>query len=228
MIVIKSHRIRNILRFSLPLLLIPAVVLLGATVFEAKRYIFVSICVATLTILLFIAGFEKKEIGTRRMVLVAVMIALSVVGRFIPLFKPVTAITIISAMYLGGEAGFTVGAFSALMSNFYFGQGPWTPFQMLAWGLIGLAAGALAGPLKKSKIFLLIFGVVSGLAFSLIMDIWTVLWYSNGFDGELYLSAVLGALGHTALYAISNFLFLLLLAKPIGEKLGRIKLKYGV
>ncbi len=228
MIVIKSRRVRNILRFSLPLLLIPAVVLLGATVFEAKRYIFVSICVAVLSILLFIAGFEKKEIGTRRMVLVAVMIALSVVGRFIPLFKPITAITIISAIYLGGEAGFAVGAFSALLSNFYFGQGPWTPFQMLAWGLIGLAAGTLAVPLKKSKIFLLIFGVVSGLAFSLVMDVWTVLWYSNGFDGELYLSAVLGALGHTALYAISNFLFLLLLAKPIGQKLERIKLKYGV
>ncbi len=228
MIVIKNRSVRNALRFSLPLLFIPAVVLLGATVFEAKKYIFVSLCVAVLSILLFIAGFEKKEIGTRRMVLVAVMIALSVVGRFIPFFKPVTALTVISAIYLGGEAGFAVGAFSALLSNFYFGHGPWTPFQMLAWGLIGLAAGALARPLKKSRMLLLIFGVVSGLLFSLVMDVWTVLWYNNGFETGLYLSAMIGALGHTALYAISNFLFLLLLAKPIGEKLERIKIKYGV
>ena len=80
------------------------------------------------------------------------MVALSVTGRFIPFFKPVTALTVLTAVYLGGEAGFLCGALSAVISNFWFGQGPWTPFQMLAWGMIGLFAGLLASPLKRSRI----------------------------------------------------------------------------
>ena len=116
------------------------------------------------------------------MVLVAVMTAISVLGRFIPFFKPITALTVITAMYLGGEAGFLVGSLSALLSNFYFGQGPWTAFQMLAWGLIGYVAGLIAESLKRNRALLLAYGVLSGIAFSLIMDVWTVLWYSAGFD----------------------------------------------
>ena len=156
------------------------------------------------------------------------MIALSIAGRFIPFFKPVTAITILTAIYLGGEAGFLVGSFSALLSNFYFGQGPWTAFQMLAWGLIGLFAGFLAKPLEKSKTALLVYGVLSGIAFSFIMDVWTVLWYNGSFNISLYLAALTTAIPHTVLYAVSNFIFLLLLSKPFGEKLNRIKIKYGV
>ena len=102
---------------------------------------------------LFITGFERKVTGTRRMVLVAVMTAISVLGRFIPFFKPITALTVITAMYLGGEAGFLVGSLSALLSNFYFGQGPWTAFQMLAWGLIGYVAGLIAESLKRNRVF---------------------------------------------------------------------------
>ena len=162
------------------------------------------------------------------MVLVAVMTAVSVLGRFIPFFKPITAITVITAMYLGGEAGFLVGSLSALLSNFYFGQGPWTAFQMLSWGLIGLVAGFLSEQLKRSRVFLLIYGVVSGIVFSLIMDVWTVLWYSAGFDWDLYLASVGAAVPHTILYAVSNFIFLFVLAKPFGDKLTRIKIKYRV
>lgn len=212
----------------IPFVLIPIAAVAGTLVFDEKKHVFVSLFVAILAIVLFMAGFEKKEIGTRRMVIVSVMIALSVVGRFIPFFKPVTALTIITAVYLGGEAGFAVGAFSALLSNFYFGQGPWTPFQMLAWGMIGLMAGFLAKPLKKSKVFLFLFGVISGVAFSSVMDVWTVLWYNDGFDTALFLSAALTALPHTVLYSVSNFLFLFFLAKPFGDKLQRIKIKYGV
>ena len=131
-------------------------------------------------------------------------------------------------MYLGGEAGFLVGSLSALLSNFYFGQGPWTAFQMLAWGLIGYVAGLMAEPLKRNRVFLLAYGVLSGIAFSLIMDVWTVLWYSAGFDVELYAASVIAAIPHTILYASSNFIFLFFLAKPFGDKLERMKIKYGV
>jgi len=228
MLEIKSRGLRRVLKILIPFVLIPTVVIVGALVFDARRHIFVSLLVATLAIVLFVAGFEKKEIGTRRMVIVSIMIALSVVGRFIPFFKPVTALTVITAIYLGAESGFAVGAFSALLSNFYFGQGPWTPFQMLAWGMIGLVAGICAKPLRQRRALLLIFGVLSGVAFSMAMDIWTVLWYLNTMNVTAYLSAIVAAIPHMILYAVSDFLFLFLLAKPFGDKLNRIKIKYGV
>lgn len=228
MLSIKNKKARGLLRFIIPFILIPAIVAFGALMPGEKKYILVSLAIAVLAVVLFICGFERKEIGTRRLVIVSVMTALSVVGRFIPFFKPVTALTVICAIHLGGEAGFMVGAFSALLSNFYFGQGPWTPFQMLAWGLIGLLAGLLARPLKKSRAMLLTYGVISGIAFSAIMDIWTVLWYNGTPELSLYLGALLSALPYTVLYSVSNLIFLLLLARPFGNKLERIKKKYGV
>lgn len=228
MTVIKNAKLRKALSIVIPFIAIPAVVLLGAFVFDEKLYAYVTVAVAILSLLLFMTGFEKKKTGTRRLIIIAVMIALSVAGRFIPFFKPITALTVITAVYLGGEAGFLVGALSAVISNFYFGQGPWTPFQMLAWGLIGLIAGLLSSPLKKNRLILVLYGALSGITYSFVMDIWTVVWYNNSFDPALYLSAIAAALPHTLVYAVSNILFLWLLAKPFGEKLERVKLKYGV
>lgn len=228
MITIQNARIRNLLRFAIPFILIPIVALLGGLVLDEKQHLFLSFCVAILSILLFMAGYERRTTGSRRMVIASVMIALSIVGRFIPFFKPVTAITVITAIYLSGESGFLVGSLSALLSNFYFGQGPWTPFQMLAWGMIGLIAGFLSKPLQKHKMLLLLYGLLSGIVFSLIMDIWTVMWYNSTFDLSLYLAAVGTAFPHTILYSISNLVFLFFTAKPFGEKLNRIKIKYGI
>ena len=228
MIVIKNHKVKRILRIIIPLVLIPAVAVCGSVLFSEQKHIFVSLVVAFFSLVLFITGFERKMTGTRRMVMVAVMTSISVLGRFIPFFKPITALTVITAMYLGGEAGFLVGSLSALLSNFYFGQGPWTAFQMLAWGLIGYVAGLIAERLKRNRALLLTYGVLSGVAFSLIMDVWTVLWYSAGFDVELYLASITAAIPHTILYAVSNFVFLYFLAKPFGDKLERMKIKYGV
>ncbi len=228
MLYIRNASVRRALRWSLPLLLIPAAVLAGSAIFREKQYFFLSFAVAVLSLLLFLAGIERRQIGTRRMVITAVMTALCIAGRFLPFFKPVTAIIILTAIYLGREAGFLTGALAALLSNFYFGQGPWTAFQMLAWGMIGWLAGLLADPLQRSRVFLLLYGVLSGVAYSLIMDIWTVLWYEGEFDLSLYLAAFVTALPHTLLYTASNFLFLWWLEKPFGEKLSRIRLKYGI
>lgn len=228
MLTLKNSKVRVVLRILILFVLILTVAVGGTKIFGERQYLFVSLFVAVLSILLFSVGFEKKTTGSRRMVIVAVMIALSITGRFIPFFKPVTAITVITAIWLGSESGFLVGAFSALLSNFYFGQGPWTPFQMLAWGIIGFVAGLLAEPLKKSRLALVIYGILSGIAYSLIMDIWSVIGYNNSFDLSLYTAAIVTALPHTVLYSASNFVFLWFMAKPFGDKLGRIKTKYGV
>ncbi len=160
------------------------------------------------------------------------MTALSVAGRFIfspiPFFKPVTAVVIITALYFGGEAGYITGAFSALLSNFYFGQGPWTPFQMMVWGLIGLLTGLLARYIIKNALTLAVWGALSGALFSAMMDIWTTLWVENGFNIGRYFANIAVSAPITAVYAVSNIIFLLLLAKPIGKKLERLKTKYGI
>lgn len=228
MIVIQNKTARSVLRVLIPLLLMPCAVMLGIFVFDEKAHAFVSVLVAMLSVILFLCGFDRKKTGTRRLILISVMIALSVVGRFFPLFKPVTAFAVIAGMYFGAEAGFLTGSFSALISNFYFGQGPWTPFQMFAWGILGFAAGLMGKPLKKSRVMLYGYAFLSGILYSLVMDIWTVLWELGGFSVEVYLAKMLTALPHTLLYAVSNVIFLLLFARPFGEKLERVKLKYGV
>ena len=131
-------------------------------------------------------------------------------------------------MYFGGEAGFLTGALSAVISNFYFGQGPWTPFQMFSWGIIGFFAGLIAEPLKRSRIILSVYAVLSGVLYSFLMDVWTVLWADGYFNISRYLAALASAVPFTAVYAVSNLVFLLLLARPIGKILERIKTKYAL
>ncbi len=216
------------LRVIIPFVLIPGTIAVSAVLFTNRQYALTVFIISVLAVVLFIAGFEKKRTGNRRLILVSIIVALSVVGRFIPVFKPVTALTVLAAVYLGKESGFLVGAMTAVISNFYFGQGPWTSFQMLAWGLIGYFAGVFGEKLKKSKPLLLLYGAVSGVLFSFVMDIWTVIWFNGEWAIELYGAALLSAVPHTLSYIVSNVIFLAALAKPIGEKLERIRIKYGV
>lgn len=228
MLVIRNDKLRRVLKLIIPFAAIPLLAFFGVTIVGEKRHLLISLAVTVFSLLLFITGFDRKKIGSRRMVIAAIMIALCVVGRFIPFFKPITAITVISAVYLGSETGFFVGSLSAFISNFYFGQGPWTPFQMLAWGLIGFFGGCLGELLRRNKPLLLIYGVLSGAVYSFIMDIWTVMSYGEDFSADLYSAALITALPYTILYCVSNFIFLFFLERPFGEKLERIKLKYGI
>ena len=156
------------------------------------------------------------------------MSSLAVVGRFIPFFKPVSAIVILTGAYFGPEAGFLCGSSAALVSNFFFGQGPWTPFQMAAWGMIGLISGYISRPILKSRVLLIVWGALAGALFSMIMDVWTVLWYAGTLKADLYVEALYTSLTHLILYSVSNVAFLFLMARPVGEKLSRLKTKYGV
>lgn len=220
------------LGYGILCLLIPAVVLGGALIFRDRQYAYITLCVAVLSCLPFFLHFERSANDVKRLILIAVMVALSVAGRmlFAPLqhFKPVTALVIIAAMYFGSEAGFLTGALSAVLSNFYFGQGPWTPFQMFSWGMIGFFSGLLAPLLRRSRIALCIWGGIGGVLYSFLMDIWTVLWADGYFNLPRYFAAIASAVPVTAVYVVSNILFLLVLAKPIGKLLARMKTKYAL
>ena len=177
--------------------------------------------------------YEKRKPQTRESVVLAVMIALTVASRmifaFAPGFKPVSAMVIICGMAFGRESGFLSGSLSAVISNFFFGQGPWTPFQMVAWGMIGWIAGILNQRkwLEKKKLLLTIFGVISGIAYSFVMDIWTLLAAGDGFHWMRYVAVLGTSIPTTIEYCISNVIFLWILTPVFVKKLNRVKYKYG-
>ncbi len=208
--------------------MIGVVVSIGLFVVRDKYHMAISTIVAILSWVLFVCGLDRKKVGNRRVVVVSVMVALSVIGRMFPILKPVTVFAMLSGMFLGAEAGFLVGSFSALISDFWFGQGPWTPFQMLAWGLIGFFAGVLATPLKKSRAFLYVYGVLAAIVFSVIMDVWSAIWIAGEFSISIYIAKLITSVPYTILYAVSNVIFLFFFAKPFSEKLERIRIKYGI
>lgn len=223
---------RRLLRGVLLFVGIPLCLVLGITLLRDRSYMLVSGLVGLLACLPVFLGFERRGGGTRRLVLLAAMTALAVVGRLVfaalPGLSPALPIVVITAVWLGPEAGFLTGAMAALLSNMYFGQGPWTPFQMFIWGALGFAAGLCAGRLKQSRWAMALFGLAAGLCYSLLMDIWTTLSADGAFNLSRYLALLVTALPWTALYAVSNIVFMLLLAKPIGSKLERIQTKYGL
>ncbi len=200
---------------------------------QNNGYMLISITAAVICCIPLFVSFEKNVNSSREIITIAVMIALSVAGRFIftliPHFKPVTALVIITGMYFGADAGFMTGSLTALLSNMQHGQGPWTVFQMAVWGLIGFLAGLLnIKGLLKNKLILILFSAFSGVAYSLIMDIYTTISTDSTFIIEKYLSYVLFSAPVMINYVVSNVIFMLILEKPIGKKLLRVKTKYGI
>ncbi len=222
---------KNVIKYLFILLLIPLIVIFGALMFPERGFALISCALIILACVPFFLSFEHKK-TTRRIVLLAVMTALSVAGRFIfapiPFFKPVTAIVVISGMYFGAEFGFLTGALSSVISNFYFGQGAWTPFQMFSWGIIGFFAGLLSNQLIRSRIILILYSALAGVAYSFIMDVWTVMWMDGYFNITRFSAAVITALPITVEYIVSNVIFILILAPLFKNKIERLKTKYGI
>lgn len=179
--------------------------------------------------------FERKKPGARWIVLLTVLTALAVAGRaaffMVPFFKPVLAFAIIAGMALGPNAGFVVGSMTVLVSNFIFGQGPWTVFQMIAWGLVGLIAGLLFArhPAMGKTPVMMIYGFISAfLIHGVITDLWTIFFLNDHPTPGTVLSVYGAALVPDAILGGATAFFLLILGKPIVKKIERIKMKYGM
>jgi len=158
-----------------------------------------------------------------------------VVGRgaffMLPQFKPVTALVIITGVCFGGETGFFVGAISGFVSNFFFGQGPWTPWQMFAFGIIGFLAGILfrKGFLRKTRLSLCLFGFFSAFViYGGIMNPQTVIQTQAHPTMEMFLAAFVSGAPMDLIHAASTAFFLWFIAGAMIEKLERIKIKYGL
>lgn len=227
------------------LTLVTAVVM-GVTIFAGsvlggdRVYYVISALVAIYSLVPFFVGFERSKPQIRELVVISVLIAIGVIGRqaffMLPQMKPVIAISVIAGASLGPGAGFLVGAMIAFVSNFFFGQGPWTPWQMMALGLAGMFAGLIfqkwnrrgPKPSKVHKIAVCVFGLVSGYFYGLIVDLWTLFGYTEKPSLNAYLVVKSTAIWFDTLLAISTFMFLWVLYAPMIKKLNRIKLKYGM
>lgn len=207
---------------------------LSCLFFKLGQYQIVSMIIVLAACVPFFYRYEKKQLNIKELVLIAVLITTAVLGRvlfyMIPAITPMTAIIIISGICMGAEVGFLVGSLAAVISNMFFGQGPWTPFQLFAWGIIGFLAGLpyVQKKLEKSYWFLILYGIAAGLFFSFFMDIWTVFSIDRYFSWTRYLALLGTALPYTISYCFANAFFSCLLFRSIQTKLQRILIKYTI
>ena len=218
------------------LLLIPLTLYLGLVFLKRKQYYLTATAVLLECMLPFFLSFEGKKPRARELVLTATLCAISVAGRavffMLPQFKPVLAMTILSGVALGGETGFLVGAVSMLVSNILFSQGPWTPWQMFAMGIIGYLAGILyrKGILSRGRIPLAAFGAVSAIVIygGIMNPTSLLLWSSDSFTLRMLLTYYITGFPFDAVHALATVLFLWFGAEPMLDKLERVKRKYGL
>lgn len=217
------------------LILIPLTILFGVFVLDDRKYYFISLVIIFYTMVPFFMVFESRSPRAREIVLLAVMVAIGVAGRgaffMVPQFKPVVAIVIITGVCLGAESGFLVGALTGFVSNFFFGQGPWTVWQMFCFGIIGFIAGVLfdKGLLKKKKLTLCLYGGLSTFfIYGGIINIGSVLMATGTLTIKTLISYYISAVGFDLIHAAATVCFLYLIADIMIEKLERIKIKYGL
>lgn len=222
--------------FSLFVLIICLVGVAFWQLFFAQNVNFyvVSVVILIASMIPFFVSLEVKRISSREITLIATMIAIAVVGRvafcLIPQVKPIAAVVIVSAICLGAERGFIIGSFSAFISNFIFGQGYWTPFQMVALGTVGLITGLIFKVVKVNRITLSAVGfVLATVVYGIIVDLSTLFM---AYGENITLEAVLSVYGAGALFSltfgIATAVFLFLFGMTFIRKFDRIKTKYNL
>lgn len=227
---------RRILATVINVLFIPLTIFLGVYFLENKHYNIIALVVLLLSITPFLLVFEGRRPKARELCIIAVLCAIAVASRCIffmlPQVKPVLALTILAGVAFSGETGFLVGSITMLVSNMMFSQGPFTPWQMFAMGIIGFFAGLIFKKvnIKKITIPLAIFGAISTVViYGIIMNTYAALTMSTElFNFKSLWVYWLAGLPMDIVHAVSTAIFLLLGAKPILKILQRIKLKYGL
>jgi len=225
---------KTFISIAATLLLIPATLFLG-TRLKGRWYYLTCTLMILEAMLPFFLAFEQRKPQARELVILAVMAALAVAGRVaipLPNFKAITAIVMITGAAFGPQAGFMTGAISAFASNFFYSQGPWTPWQMLSYGIGGFVAGLLFYRKAFEKHHMTAMTVYGFLAVILlvgpVLDLCTV--FTTGSRITLsFVTAVLAAgFPHNLIHGLSCAVTIALLGKPLLRKLDRLKTKYGI
>ena len=213
--------------------LIPGTLFLGTRLSGRWYYLTSTMMIVEIMIPFFLA-FETRRPQARELVTLAVMCALAVASRvvmLIPNFKPMTAIIMITGIALGPQSGFVCGAVGAFASNFFFSQGPWTPWQMMAYGFAGFLAGGLFHkrfPLRNPAALAVwgFFTIV--LVIGPLLDSCTVFTVSSRITWKYALAVFTAGFAYNVQHGLACAVTLLLFAKPLLGKLERLKTKYGM
>jgi energy-coupling factor transport system substrate-specific component len=178
-------------------------------------------------------AYERRHPSARMAAVVAVMSALAALGRdafvALPDVKPITAMTFVVGYALGPLPGFTVGALGMLVSNFVLGQGPYTPWQMAAWGMVGLAGAALARLSRQrfGRVALALACALAALAAEEVMDMYT--WTLGAVHTPAAFLAVAGqALPYDVTGVVASFLFAIAFAPELARVLARVRVRMDV
>jgi energy-coupling factor transport system substrate-specific component len=215
------------------IIIVISVILIAATFIVEQHYLIVSFLFMMFTFLPFIIRFERRKVAGRELVMLAVLAAIAAVSRVpfasIPSVQPTTFVIIVTGIAFGAESGFVVGALAALVSNLFLGQGPWTPWQMYAWGMIGLSAGLLRNTwMMKRSYGRIMFGFMTGILFGWVMN----LWYFVSLGEQVELATIMTYYGASLYFdlahALSNVFFLLIFASSWIKILQRFRKKYGL
>ena len=201
-----------------------------------SNYYLVSLVLILMSFAVFFFSYEKRKPQARELVTLSVMSAIAIASRaafaMIPFFKPMSGIIMITGMAFGPGAGFLTGVVSGFVSNFIFGQGPWTPWQMFAYGV----GGALAGWFRKKSLMheelrlqtaLLGYAIIQ-LIVGPLLDVCAIFTMGQPVTGAYALTIFGSGLIPNLIHGVATAVTLLLLAKPMMEKLNRMKTKYGM
>ena len=215
-------------------LLIPLTLLLG-TKLKGRAYYLISTLVVIEIMLPFFFRFESRRPQARELVILAVMAALAAVSRvvfaFSPYLKTITGIIMITGIAFGAEAGFLTGAVAAFASNFFFGQGPWTPWQMFAYGFGGFLAGLIFHKHKAGRKpwILAPFGFLTILLLvGPMLDSCTVFTVLTKFTKKNIMIIYGQGVPVNITHGIGAALTLFFVSRPLLSKLERLQTKYGM
>lgn len=225
---------RKILSVILLCAVLPAAVIGVYFLTKGRQYLLISFMVAAAAMLPFFLSLERKKMQVRELVITASVIALAAASRaaffFLPQMKPMCAVLIIAAVPFGAEFGFITGALSMLVSNIIYGQGIWTPFQMLGMGITVFVSSLIIRHIgaKNRLVPGLISGAACAVCYGLTVDTGSVFMMLTEFTARSVLSVYLSGVPFNIIHGAATGLLTSLFLPMIGKKLERIKIKYGL
>lgn len=229
----QTPRARALAALEVPALVAVPVAMVALALAGMRATAGLTLVVVLLVLGLLLASYEASRPALRQLMPTAVLAAVAAAGRvlFAPLpdVKPVSAIAILAGAALGRRSGFVVGALAALASNVFFGQGPWTPWQMYAWGLVGYVGGVLSEKnLLSHGAWLYGWGLLSGLVFGLVLNGYHVLGYIQPLTWESALLACAASLPLDVTHGVATVAFLAAIWLPWGRAIRRVVSKYDL
>ncbi len=214
-----------------------ALCLAGAVLWQIflpeKNYYLICVILIIISMIPFVFSFESSAPSAKELALTASLVVIAVVSRavfyLVPQVKPIGAVVIVSGVCLGEKRGYIIGMLSAFISNFIFGQGVWTPFQMAALGAVGLLSGLIFKYVKVNRITLSVVGfILCSLVYGAIVDLSSVLIMSYNINLQSVIAVYSAGVVFNIVFGAATAVFLCVFGEAFIKKLNRVIAKYGI